>query len=311
MSTKSGCQLSRSEHGFILVSVILSVTLLLSAATAFAWFARVQVKRVETRIFIVQARSAAEIVCSLAAKKIAEDKNGYDSAVEPLYSSISQMKTDIGDFTVTYKIEPLDDKIPVRGLFLPDGVTMRSEYEAGWTRIWDYLKKSELAAIVADFMDSDEKQKLGGSERENSINRLVSDLSELKLIPEIEDGVLWGTEKIPGGFGRYLGIYGKEKINVYVARPEVIAILDSRIDLSQARSIVTARIISPIKSLDDLKKLPAFPDAVVTKLANVLGFESTYFRVVMKVKNNAGKERNYRIILERAGSSCKISRWEE
>ena len=103
----------------------------------------------------------------------------------------------------------------------------------------------------------------------------------------------------------------KEKINVNVARPEVIAILDARIDLSQARSIVAARIISPIKSLDDLKKLPALPDAVVTKLANVLGFESTYFRVVMKVKNKAGKERNYRIILERAGASCKISRWEE
>ena len=80
MSTKSGCRRSRSENGFILVSVILSVTLLLSAATAFAWFARIQVKRVETRIFIVQARSAAEIVCSLAAKKIAADKQEFEQA---------------------------------------------------------------------------------------------------------------------------------------------------------------------------------------------------------------------------------------
>ena len=310
MKSGSRHQLSSSGSGFILVSVLLSVTMLLTTATAFAWFARTEMKRAEMNRFILQTRSAAEIACSLIGAKIAADKNGYDSVREPLYSAAS-VNLELGDFKVSAAIRPLDDKIPISGIFLPDGVTVRKEYEEGWKNVWEYLKREELGTIVLDFMDKDDKQKLGGSERQDNIDRLISDLSELKQLPEADDGLIWGTAKIPGGFDRYFTVYGREKINLNVANPEVIAILDDGIDLAQAKSLAAARIVSPIKSLNDLKKLPGFPEAVVTKLANIFGFESTYFRVNMTVSTEAGRERNYRIILQRSGSSCKIVRWEE
>ena len=309
---KSGSRRAmRNNRGFILVSVLLSVTLLLTSATAFAWFAKNEMKRAETERLILQARSAAEIGCSVVARLIAEDKDGYDGLTERLYMPGGTTKFEIGEYKITVSVAPLDDKIPVAGLFLPDGVTLRSEYEEGWGRVWDYLGRQELGTLVLDFMDSDEKQKLGGSERTGSINRPVSDLTELKRLPEISDGLLYGTKGIPGGLSRYLTVYGKEKININVANPEVIAILDKRIDVQQARTLAASRLVKPIRSLADLRKVPGFPDAAVTRLSNVIGFESSYFRVNMSVEAPGGQRRNYRIILQRSGSSCKIARWEE
>ena len=45
---------------------------------------------------------------------------------------MQETKIDIGDYKVTAKITPLDDKISVNGLFLPHGVTVRKEYETAW-----------------------------------------------------------------------------------------------------------------------------------------------------------------------------------
>ncbi len=290
---------------------MISVTLLLTSAMAFAWFARTEAKRTETEAMILKSRSVAEIACSVAAEKIAKDKNGYDSRTEILYSPNVPTRIVLGDYTVTFSIEPLDNKIPVKGLFLPDGVTMRTEYEDAWNNIWSIIKQPDLAVLALDFMDSDSKQKLGGSERANNINRLVSDLTELKLIPEVTDEILYGSKQAPLSLNTYLTVYGKEKININVASPSVLAILDARIGESVAQNIAAARLASPLKSLDDLKRVPGFPAAVVTKRANILGFESTFFRVLMKVTDKSKRERNYSIVLQRGGASCKIVRWEE
>ncbi|MDL2297557.1 type II secretion system protein GspK [Synergistaceae bacterium OttesenSCG-928-D05] len=306
---RRGCRKS-SSRGFILVSVLISVSLLLSSAMAFAWFARNEMRRTETNVYMAQSRSVAEIACTLVSEKIGGDKNGYDGFTEALYSRVEQIELEIGDFQAIVTVTPLDDKIPLRGLFLPDGITVRNEYEAAWDNLWAAMRIPDVGTLVLDFMDKDDRQKLGGSERENNINRLVSDLSELKLLPEINDNILYGHERLSGGLNRYVTVYGTEKINVNVAEPEVIANLDDMVDLNHAHSLVSARMISPIKNLEDLRALPGFPGAAVTKLANVLGFESTYFRLDMSVKRD-DLERNYRVTVQRSGSSCTIVRWEE
>jgi type II secretory pathway component PulK len=308
---KTGSRKSASNRGFILISVILSVTLLLTTATAFAWYAKNELKRAAAETFIYQSRCAAETACAFAAEKIGADKNGYDSSTENLYLPAAGLSLSLGDYKVTMRITPLDDKISARGLFLPDGVTLRTEYTYAWSKIWQYLGRPELAALVLDFMDSDDRQKLGGAERESNINRPVADLSELRALPEIDDGVLYGTEKLPGGLAMFLSAYGGDKININVAAPEVIAVLDDKIDISQARRLAAVRIASPIKNIDDLKKVPGFPAAAITKLSNIIGFESTCFQTDIKVENANKQQRNFRVILQRSGQSCKILRWEE
>lgn len=307
---KCGCRRYSSKRGFILVSVLISLSVLLTAAMGFAWFARNEMRRTETRVYMIQSRSVAEITCSLVSEKIGADKNGYDGFTESLYSRTHPIKLEIGDFTAEVTVTPLDNKIPLRGLFLPDGITARKEYESAWDDLWMRLKLPNVGTLVLDFMDKDDRQKLGGSERENNINRVVSDLSELKLLPEVNDGIIYGNELLPGGLDRYVTAYGTEKINVNVAESEVIATLDDMIDLNHAQSLVASRMLNPIKSLDDLRTLPGFPSAAVTKLANVLGFESGYFQLDINVKQG-DRERNYRVTVQRSGSSCTIVRWEE
>ena len=299
----------RKSSGFILVSVMIASATLLTAATAFAWFARTEARAEAARERIYRFRNAAQIAVNIMSRRIAEDRNGYDGPTESLYDPYEHVKLEIGDYTAEVQVRPLNDKIPISGLLLPDGVTPRSEYETAWENVWEALELPRLAWEVVDFIDADTDQRLGGAERDTNINRMISDLSELRAMPEITDGVLWGTDEIPGGLARYVTVVGGEKINVNVAAPEVLAVLDDALTPSHARSIAAYRLVNPIKDMDGLRNVPGFPASLTTKLANVIGCESTHFLLSVKVSDGAGNVRNYRVVVERGGSGAYS--WEE
>ena len=299
----------RKSSGFILVSVMIASATLLTAATAFAWFARTEARAEAARERIYRFRNAAQIAVNIMSRRIAEDRNGYDGPTESLYDPYEHVKLEIGDYTAEVQVRPLNDKIPISGLLLPDGVTPRSEYETAWENVWEALELPRLAWEVVDFIDADTDQRLGGAERDTNINRMISDLSELRAMPEITDGVLWGTDEIPGGLARYVTVVGGEKINVNVAVPEVLAVLDDALTPSHARSIAAYRLVNPIKDMEGLRNVPGFPASLTTKLANIIGFESTHFLLSVKVSDGAGNVRNYRVVVERGGSGAYS--WEE
>lgn len=299
----------RKSSGFILVSVMIASATLLTAATAFAWFARTEARAEAARERIYRFRNAAQIAVNIMSRRIAEDRNGYDGPTESLYDPYEHVKLEIGDYTAKVQVRPLNDKIPISGLLLPDGVTPRSEYETAWENVWEALELPRLAWEVVDFIDADTDQRLGGAERDTNINRMISDLSELRAMPEITDGVLWGTDEIPGGLARYVTVVGGEKINVNVAAPEVLAVLDDALTPSHARSIAAYRLVNPIKDMEGLRNVPGFPASLTTKLANIIGFESTHFLLSVKVSDGAGNVRNYRVVVERGGSGAYS--WEE
>ena len=299
----------RKSSGFILVSVMIASATLLTAATAFAWFARTEARAEAARERIYRFRNAAQIAVNIMSRRIAEDRTGYDGPTESLYDPYEHVKLEIGDYTAEVQIRPLNDKIPISGLLLPDGVTPRSEYETAWENVWEALELPRLAWEVVDFIDADTDQRLGGAERDTNINRMISDLSELRAMPEITDGVLWGTDEIPGGLARYVTVVGGEKINVNVAAPEVLAVLDDALTPSHARSIAAYRLVNPIKDMEGLRNVPGFPASLTTKLANIIGFESTHFLLSVKVSDGAGNVRNYRVVVERGGSGAYS--WEE
>lgn len=299
----------RKSSGFILVSVMIASATLLTAATAFAWFARTEARAEAARERIYRFRNAAQIAVNIMSRRIAEDRNGYDGPTESLYDPYEHVKLEIGDYTAEVQIRPLNDKIPISGLLLPDGVTPRSEYETAWENVWEALELPRLAWEVVDFIDADTDQRLGGAERDTNINRMISDLSELRAMPEITDGVLWGTDEIPGGLARYVTVVGGEKINVNVAAPDVLAVLDDALTPSHARSIAAYRLVNPIKDMEGLRNVPGFPASLTTKLANIIGFESTHFLLSVKVSDGAGNVRNYRVVVERGGSGAYS--WEE
>lgn len=300
------------REGFILLSVLISTVLLITSATAFAWFARNEAMRAESRENILKCRNAAEIATVVIGEKIASDANGFDSFAEELYRPGHLTRVEIGDYEISATITPLNDRISTNGIFLPDGVTVRSEYEYAWQSIWTEIGEPQLASTVIDFMDKGSTQRLGGSERAENINRVISDLSELKAIPEINDEILWGTQDNPGGLSTYLSVYGDEVININTASPRVLAVLDDAITSAIARQIDRYRSARPFTSLEDLTDMPGFPSDAATRLANIIGFESTCFLLNMTVLDNTKKStRNYKIILERCTSGCRVLTFDE
>ena len=85
--------------------------------------------------------------------------------------------------------------------------------------------------------------------------------------------------------------------------------LDDALTPSHARSIAAYRLVNPIKDMEGLRNVPGFPASLTTKLANIIGFESTHFLLSVKVSDVAGNVRNYRVVVERGGSGAYS--WEE
>ena len=290
----------QKNKGFILVSVMIAAVTLLTTATAFAWFAHSEAKSEAIQERIYRFRNIAEIASNIISRRIAEDANGYDSFTERLYNPQEHVEIIIGDYTAEVQIHPLNDKIPLQGILLPDGVTLRSEYEAAWKNIWEALELPYLMNAVIDFIDENTEQMIGSAERDININRMVSDLSELLVVPDITKGILYGTDEIPVGLNEYVTILDTEKLNINTVSPEVIAILDDSLTLSHARNIAEYRLVNPIRELEDLKNIPSFPPELVTKLGNILAVESTHFRLDIKVSDKAGSVRNYRMTVTRS-----------
>ena len=101
-----------SEPGFILVTVLLISTLFLSAAVAYAMFARQEMRRVASEEFAESSRTLAVMACREAGGWIASDAGESDSRHKPLYSG-NPIKLNYGDYTVYAVITPRDDKIPI------------------------------------------------------------------------------------------------------------------------------------------------------------------------------------------------------
>lgn len=303
----------KKDRGFVLLSVLFAVTLLLTSAVAFAWFVRVQLLRASTEDFAFRSRCAAREACTYASRKISEDNNGYDSSSERLYAPDGGIVMELGGFKIEIKIRPLDDKISTRGIFLPDGNTVRTEYEQPWKDIWAEVGKPDLAQPALDFMDTDLEQRMGSAEKQNYLNRPLYDLSELKLLEGVDDKLLYGAKNKKNKNKKYLAQFisalGSDKINVNSASAETLAVLDSGISYESAVSFAAARETAPVEKISDLKNYPGFSAAALTRLSNVLATESSQFELTIKVIEGA-RSRNYRAVVQR-GEGSGLLRWEE
>lgn len=308
---KRHCRL-QDKRGFILVSVLISTALLLTMATGLAWTAKGAVEGASALRFSAETRSVAETALKAIGKSIAADSNSYDSFTEPLYSQTEPLNIRIGKYLVLAVIEPLDGRISAAGLFLPDGVTIRSEYEFPWKKIWEDLGLEDMEAKVSDFMDIDRQQRPGSIDGDMWINRPVFHISELRMIDGLEDTAIYGSHKNAGSsISDYISVYGTEKININTAPAHVVAALDKRIDIESAKMLEYYRIKTPVEKIDDLKNIPGFPVSVISKIKNIIKFKSDYFLIRMTVQTENGNTRNFRVTVKKEDGTVKTVRWEE
>jgi type II secretory pathway component PulK len=303
---------TRKKSGFILVTVLFISTLLLSAAATFAWFARQEMRRTSYEEFALVSRSLASVACQVIGGWIGSDSNGYDSELELLYMPNYPLLLFFGDWEVTAKITPQNRLFPINGLFLPDGVTMRTEFEYAWQEFWRLMGNDRMSLILLDFLDSDTEARPGSLEEEYYVNRKISHLSELLRVERMEGDMIYtrggGTEAVT--IDRFFTVYGEGPININVAPKEILAALDPEIGPDIADAILIYRSENKIESERDLVKIPGFPMAAHTRLANVLTYRSDYFLLDMKVARGS-RERNFSVMLRRSGPICQILSWGE
>ncbi|MCR5346501.1 MAG: general secretion pathway protein GspK [Fretibacterium sp.] len=298
---------SRGRRGFVLVSVLMLGVLLISCAMAFTWFVRTQVRGVLRERVALTNRSMAQLLVD-AAIGIIDEVSGHskgDSPLQEWFKPFLFPADDLGLWAV--QVLPLDDRIPVRNLFLPDGNTLRMELRAPWEDMWDVLGHRELAVPVLDFMDKDEKARVGGLEREDFLNRPVLDLSELLVMEEITPEILYGGEGRPG-LADLCTLWSDGKINLNVAPPEVLRLLPGLDDVQVSR-IIAYREDRTLDSFESLREVPGLSAATSTKLTNLAAFKSRYFSFRIEFLDESAGGTEFNIIFDR--TSKKVVRWEE
>ncbi len=296
------------RSGLVLISVLLVSVFLVSATLGFAVFTRRTIRRLDREKRMFMARMATEVVMDAAKTILSLHMGAAHSPSDDLFSERVFEFPDAG-VSVTMGIEPLDDKIPLNRLFLPDGKTLRRELETPWANIWRMVEAEFLESLVLDFLDDDSEPRLGGAERADFLNRPLLSLSELLLVPGLTREILYGFGGRPG-LDSFLTLRSSGRINLNTAPVEVLSILEG-LDASITTRIVAARAEKPFESIMDLARVPGFPSDAAPKLMNLISFRSDWFMVSFDVRFEDGEVLTFRGILNGKPFLWKTVQWEE
>ncbi len=297
----------KARKGFVLISVLLLGMVFISCATAFAWFARLQIRSVSRERSALVNRSMAQVLVAsvISGVTTVSKEMNADSPLQEWFKPFLFPADNLGMWAV--QVSPLDDKIPIRGIFLPDKDTLRNELRRTWDDLWVKLGRPELSYLVLDFMDKNKKPRLGSEERDYFINRIPYDMSEFLLLPEFTPELLNGSKEL-AGLSDYCTLWCSNKINLNSAPVHVMAILPG-MDISLAGLIAEARNKDVLKSIDNLRSIPGFPAKSATQLLNLAGFKSRYFSLRIEFLEESAGGSAYNIIFDGIGGT--IVRWEE
>lgn len=300
----------KNRKGFVLLSVLILGTVLISCATAFTWFVRIQVRSLGRQRANLEARTMAQLFANNVINLLGEMSNQFksDNPTQRWFQPFVINMNDLGIWVV--QVRPLDDKFPIGNLFLPDKNTLRREFSKPWEEMWDKLGHRELAMPVLDFLDKNERPRVGGVERESYINRPPLDISEMLIMSEdITPEILYG------GGGRkglvdYCTVFSDGRINLNYAPVEVLELLPG-LDSGLAARIVSDRKDKPLESLADVQTLPGASPRTAIQLTNLVTFKSRYFELRIESLQTGDMPGGaaFNIIFDR--NSRKILRWEE
>ena len=298
------------KNGFVLVSVLMLGVLLISCATAFTWFVRMQVRTIGRERINISSRSMAHVLTNSVMSMLYEISQhfNYDSPLQRWYKPfVLPLGDELGIWVV--QITPLDDKIPLRSLFLPDGNTLRREFNDVWESMWDKLHHREYEMLVLDFLDRNDRIRVGSKEEKYFINRGPYDMSELLMLSrDIPSELIYGSGNNMG-LSDYCTIYSDGRINLNVAPVHVMELLPG-LDTGLASRVAQVRTEEPLQTLHDVQKIPGASARTATLLTNIVTFQSRYFMMNIHCLDNGGEGgTSFNIIFDR--TTRQIVRWEE
>ena len=298
------------RRGFVLISVLMLGVLLISCATSFSWFVRMQVRGMRRETLTLSKRTLAAVLTNSVMSLLSElsSHTNYDSPTQRWYKPFLFDVPDMGIWAV--QITPLDDKIPLRNIFLPDGNTMRREFTEVWREMWNKLKHRELEQLTLDFIDKNNRLRVGSREEKYFINRAPYDISELLILSsDIDRSIVYGEDGNLG-LSDYCTVYSDGKININVAPVHVMELLPGLDTGGLVQSIAEHRAENAIENFQDLQKIPGASARTSTQLTNIVSFKSRYFNIKLESMSDEDEETSsFTVIFDRTAK--KIVKWEE
>ena len=299
----------KKQKGFVLVSVLMLGVMLISCATAFSWFVRSQVKSTGQESVNLANRSMAYVLTNSIMNIFSELVNhyAYDSPLQRWYKPFVVPIEGLGIWII--QVTPLDDKIPLRNLFLPDGNTLRRELSEAWLNMLDKLNARQLENILLDFLDRNTRPRVGSVEEDYFLNRGPYDISELLIMSsDISPSLLYGSGG-RRGLNDYCTIYSEGRINLNVAPVHVMELLPG-LDTGLAERLARLRTEKPLESLNDVSEMPGASAKTSTQLTNIAAFQSRYCSLKIDCLTEDGEGgTSFTIIFDK--TTRQIVRWEE
>jgi type II secretory pathway component PulK len=183
--------------------------------------------------------------------------------------------------------------------------------EIPWQRLWEEIKRPDLSEGLLDFLDRDTTPRAGGREDPSFLNRAPSVLEELRLFPGIDETVYRGNnEKTLRGLKDLLTVDSDGRININVADPGVLGLLDPALTPDVIREIVEKRNREALAGWNDLLALPAFPAGLEPRLSGLLSFASSHFLAQIEVRKG-NLVRRFEALLLKKEKRCSVIAWKE
>jgi general secretion pathway protein K len=309
------------EAGFILVTVLLVIAILLPLVLAFSSKVQVSLLQAENFLNSAQAVRLARSGVEGAMALLRSDDPTYDTRKDTWAFDFPAIG--VGEGTVDVKIEDEDGKIPINQLVLPNGVDVNRDVEKRLRALVGRLgERPEIVDALIDWIDTNEDLTgTEGAEEEyykelgyHCKNGPLDSLEELSLVKGFEKDLL-----VSKNFLAYVTAAPTDgKINVNTAPVEVLhAVLGTQttalaqpLNESDVEDLVRHREEHEFKTPADVNQVVKVSAAQAGNIAALIKVNSAYFTVHSKCL--LGKVvYNAEALLKRDGNTVVTLSWRE
>lgn len=302
-----------SEQGFVLVTVLIIIAILLPVVIGFYARAQVNLIRAENFRDSTQTLRAARSGVEGAMGLLQGDDQAYDSSNDQWAMEFPSVN--IGEGVLTVQIEDEDGRLNINKLVDQSGLNVDANTERRLmgliTRIGG---KPEVVDALIDWIDAnDDVRGSGGAESSyyanlgyQPKNGPVDSLDELLLIKGFDNDLL--VEK---GLKRFITAAPTDgKVNVSTAPPEVLLDLHEELREGLVEEIVRRREQTEFKNVEEVKSVIGMTEALYAKIFPLIKVNSSVFTVESTC--NAGKvSRRVEAVLVREANVVQIYSWRE
>jgi general secretion pathway protein K len=284
------------QSGSALIITVLLVTVLVALVVEFAYEVYIDTSSLSNWENAQKASLIAKSGQTLSTKYLTE-------AARLKYTDIGELifpvERDLGSGTaLIIKIEDENTKLNINAVIRPNGTTDEKALSS-LKKLFEYLNiNTDLALVIADWIDPDIEPRLSGSE-DSAKNAFLWSVDELRLIPGVDKDIF---DKIRP----FVTVFGNSLININTAKLPVLVSLHKDMTETLAERIIDYRNSSPFELTGQVTNVSGM-ESIGTLLQGGITVKSSYFRVTSAATVNEIK----RIIESVVDTSNNIYFWRE